>query len=489
MNTMNTKVGILGAGLSGVLMGMQLRRAGIDDFVIYEKESDVGGTWLCNTYPGLHCDVPSHLYSYSFEPNPDWSTVHASQPEIQAYIRACAEKYDLIGKIRFGVCVDEAYYDDAMGTWRLTTADGETIEHRALVSATGGLTEPNLPQIEGLDEFEGPTWHSGAWRDDVDMSDKRVAVIGSAASAVQVVPEVANRAKELHVFQRSPNWVMPRNNVPYTEEQKAAFRKSAAQRAHWRELYRRSLYMYRVTHKDPRMIKFFRETVLHQMRKVIDDPALIEALTPDYDPGCKRIVVSDDYYPALAKEHVHLHPHAVTALTATGVVAAGGAQTDVDIVIFCTGYKLGARADGGPAVEVYGRNGQRLLATLAKRAEAFRGIAVPGFPNYFTVCGINGVAAYTSLILSGEIQTEHIAQRIKDLVEGRIKSIEAKADVTREYNDLIQAELQTMSWTGPCTNFYRDRTGRVVSFYPGTLGRMRREMRHIDNDDYAMEMF
>jgi len=489
MSTVKIKVGIMGAGLTGVLMGMQLRRAGIDDFVIYEKESDVGGTWLRNTYPGLHCDVPSHLYSYSFAPNPDWSTVHASQAEIQAYIRTCAEKYGLIEKIRFGVSVDEARYDEATATWRITTKDGETIEHRALVSATGGLTEPNLPQIDGLDAFEGPSWHSGAWRDDVDMSDKRVAVIGSAASAVQVVPEVANRAKELHVFQRSPNWVMPRNNAPYTEEQKAAFRQESAQRAHWIDLYRASLYMYRVTHKDPQMIEYFRQTVLHQMRQAIDDPAIIEALTPDYDPGCKRIVVSDEYYPAIGKEHVHLHPHAVTALTKSGVVAADGSQSEVDIVIFCTGYKLGARADDSPAVLVYGRNEQWLLAAFAKRAESYRGIMVPGFPNYFTVCGINGVAAYTSLILSGEIQTEHIAQRIKDLVEDRIKSIEPKADATREYNDLIQAELQTMSWTGPCTNFYRDRTGNVVSFFPGTLGRMRRELRHVDNNEYATEMF
>ena len=479
----------MGAGLTGVLMGMQLRRAGIDDFVIYEKESDVGGTWLRNTYPGLHCDVPSHLYSYSFAPNPNWSTVHASQAEIQAYIRTCAEKYGLIDKIRFGIKINEARYDDATATWCLITEDGETINHRALVSATGGLTEPNLPQIDGFDVFEGPNWHSGAWRDDVDMSDKRIAVIGSAASAVQVVPEVANRAKELHVFQRSPNWVMPRNNAPYTAEQKAAFRKGAALRAHWRELYRHSLYMYRVTHKDPRMIEFFRQTVLHQMREAIDDPALIDALTPDYDPGCKRIVVSDEYYPALAKAHVHLHPHAVTALTKSGVIAADGSRTEVDIVVFCTGYKLGARADNSPSVQVYGRNGEWLLAELARRAEAYRGIMIPGFPNYFTVCGINGVAAYTSLILSGEIQTEHIAQRIKDLAEGPVKSVEPKADATREYNDLIQAELQTMSWTGPCANFYRDRTGRVVSFFPGTLGRMRREMRHIDNNDYAIEMF
>ena len=205
-------IGILGAGLSGIGMGMQLKARGIDDFVIYEKQPDVGGTWLRNTYPGLHCDVPSHLYAYTIAPNPDWSTKYASQPEIQAYIRGCAERHDILRHIRFNADMVTARYDSTGGVWNLEDATGASAQHRLLIAATGRLTEPNIPDIKGLDMFAGPTWHSGAWRDDVDLAGKRVAVVGTAASAVQVVPEVARRAPEVVVFQRSPNWVMPRTH-------------------------------------------------------------------------------------------------------------------------------------------------------------------------------------------------------------------------------------------------------------------------------------
>ena len=301
-------IGIVGAGISGVLMGMQLRRAGLDDFVVYEKASDVGGTWLVNTYPGLHCDVPSHLYSYTFEPNPDWSKVHASRAEIQAYVRACAEKYDLIGRTRFDTTLDQARYDAAEGAWTVESATGERASHRILVSATGGLTAPRIPRIEGRETFAGLAWHAGAWRHDVDLSESQVAVIGTAASAVQVVPEVADRARRVTVFQRSPNWVMPRRNRPYTDGEKDAFREGAAQRRVWRKQYRRTLTNYRAFQRRPNAIKKLREIGIRHIRRAIDDPLLEAAVTPDYDPGCKRIVVSDEYYPRAREVTCRSHP-------------------------------------------------------------------------------------------------------------------------------------------------------------------------------------
>ncbi|MEQ9451140.1 MAG: NAD(P)/FAD-dependent oxidoreductase [Pseudomonadales bacterium] len=481
-------MGVLGAGLSGVLMGMQLKRAGYDDFVIYEKAEDVGGTWLRNTWPGLHCDVPSHLYCYSFEPNPDWSMSYAGQPEIQAYIRSCAEKYGLLEHLEFGACVDKASYDEDQGVWIIETASGESHQHRVLVSATGGLTEPNFPPIEGLAEFSGLSWHSGAWRHDVDLSGLRVAIVGSAASAITVVPEVVKHAREAYVFQRSPNWVMPRNNVTFSAEQKEAFKDKAVHGKYWRQLYRGSTLMYRTFLRDEDAIDTMRRVGMKHMRTAIDDPELIKSLTPDYEPGCKRIVVSDDYYPALAQTHAHLIPHAVSGLSPTGVIAVDGSETPVDVVIFCTGYKLGGRADGKPAIEVYGRSGKRLAAALAQRPESYRGVAVPGFPNYFTVCGINGVAAYTSLFYSAEICTEFITKRVGEIVCGDLKSMEVEAEETRRYNEEIQSRLQEMSWaTGQCTNFYRDSTGRVLSFHPNTLGRMRRELREVGSRDFILE--
>ena len=363
-------IGILGAGISGVLMGMLYRRAGMDDFVIHEKLPDYGGTWLRNTYPGLCCDVPSHLYSYSFEPNPDWSRLYASQPEIQRYIRACAERHDLPERTRFRAGVETACFDEDSGTWLLEDADGRRTRHRVLVAATGGLTAPRFPKIAGYDDFEGAFWHSGGWRGDVDLAGKRVAVVGSAASAVQVVPEVARRAARLTVFQRSPNWIVPRGNRLYTTAEKAAFRDRAAWRRHWRELHRRSLLLHRVFHRRPDAQAELRRLCLEPMRAAIADPALREALTPDYEPGCKRILFSDDYYSALARDHVTLVPRGVKRLSRKGVVDAAGEEHPADIVIFCTGYRLGGREDGSPAVEVYGRGGRRLADAIGERPEA-----------------------------------------------------------------------------------------------------------------------
>ncbi|MEA3214755.1 MAG: hypothetical protein QOJ19_911, partial [Acidimicrobiia bacterium] len=448
-------VGILGAGLSGVLMAMQLRRAGVDAFTIYEKQPDVGGTWLRNRYPGLHCDIPAHLYSYSFEPNPNWSMVYAGQPEIQAYIRSCAEKYNLVEHLRPDTCVEAARYDEDRARWALELASGEEATHRMVVSATGGLTEARLPRIPGLDTFAGPMWHSASWRDDVDLKGQRVAVIGSAASAVQVVPEVARRAAEVVVFSRTPNWVMPRGNRHYTQEEQEAARSDAAMRRIRRHQYREAMLWYGAYRKNASAIKQLREICLANLHGAIDDPVLIEALTPDYEPGCKRILVSDDYYPALAQDHVQLIPHGVEALTADSIVASDGSKTPVDVVIFSTGYRLGGRAEGGPALHVFGRAGQRLSEALGRQPEAYRGIAIPGFPNYFTICGVNGTVAYGSLIASAEVQTEVIARWAGRLLDGDVHSVEVRADASKEFNKGIQAELQNMSWTGDCPNFYR----------------------------------
>ncbi|MGF1595721.1 MAG: flavin-containing monooxygenase [Acidimicrobiales bacterium] len=485
-----TAVGVLGAGLSGLAMGIELKRAGLDDFVIYDKQHDVGGTWLRNTYPGLHCDIPSHLYCYSFEPNPDWSMVYAGRAEIQAYLRTCAERWGLVDHIRFGTDVTAARYDEVEGRWALETADGEVVEHRVVVAATGGLTEPRYPRIEGLDRFEGPLWHAGAWRHDIDLAGRRVAVVGSAASAVQVVPAVADRAAEVVVFSRTPNWVMPRHNRAYGDEEKERLRSDPEA---WRRLrraqYRRSLLWQRAFKRHRWAIDELRRLGLANLRSAIDDPALIAALTPDYDPGCKRILVSDEYYPALARHHVRLVPRGVAALTPTSVVADDGTEAEVDAVVFCTGYRLGGRADGRPALDVIGPGGRELRRALAERPEAYRGIAVPGFPNYFTVCGINGAVAYAPVFLSAELETALIARLARRIVDEDLRSLEARADVTSRYSDEIQRELQDMSWTGACTNFYTDATGRVLSFFPGTVGRLRRELRSVELDDFAVERF
>ena len=484
-----TMVGILGAGIAGVAMGMQLRRAGIDDFTIYEKNPDVGGAWYRNTWPGLHCDVPSHLYCYSFEPNPDWSMVYSGQAEIQAYIRACAEKYELLDHIRFETTVDAARFDETSGTWALETADSANHTHRLLIGATGGLAEPNLPRIDGYDTFEGEWWHSGSWRNDIDLTGKRVAAVGSAASAVTVVPTVADQADEVFVFSRSPNWVVPRRNKFYSNDEKAAFAAADDElRRVRRRYYRNSLLMYRAFKRHERAIATLRRLGMKNLRSAIDDPALIDVLTPDFDPGCKRILVSDDYYPALAEPHVYLIPEGVVGLSAAGVVAADESETQVDVVIFCTGYAPGTPERRRVALDVVGLGGRSLSTALAAAPEVYRGMAIPGFPNYFTVCGINGVVSYASYFDTVELETGYLARWAQRFAEGDVASVEARADLTHEYNEVIQAELQQMSWTGNCTNFYKNREGRILSFFPGTVGRMRRELSDLGESDYSITL-
>ncbi len=470
-------------------MGMQLQRVGVTDVVIYERQADVGGTWLRNTYPGLHCDIPSHLYSYSFEPNPDWSMVYAPQTEIQAYIRSCAERHGLIKAIRFGTTVETARWDAAEARWELEiTPPGDltgtaVASHRVLIGATGGLTEPRLPRIEGIGTFAGPMWHSGSWRDDVDLSGLTVAVVGSAASAVQVVPEVAKRAGSVTVFSRTPNWVMPRNNRRYRPEERHAFHQDDAVHKVRRRQYRDALLWHRAFSRHPGAVEELRRRGLDHLHAAISDPEMIAALTPDYEPGCRRILVSDEYYPTLAQPHVTLVPQGVTALVADAVVAADGSRHRADVVIFCTGYRLGGREDGRPAVELLGREGRRLIDVLRASPQAYRGLAVPGFPNYFTLPGLNGVVGYGAVIASAEVASERIATETVRLVSGACRTVEARAEATARFNAAIQDELAAMSWAGACSNFYLDATGRNVTFFPGTLGRMRRELRRFDGAD------
>ncbi|MDA3041022.1 MAG: NAD(P)/FAD-dependent oxidoreductase [Actinomycetota bacterium] len=494
MTSVGSTVGILGGGLSGLLMGMQLKRAGIDDFTIYERQSDVGGTWLRNPYPGLHCDIPSHLYSYTFEPNPDWSMVYAGHAEIQTYLRACAEKYGLLAHLRLDTSVETARYSEADGSWDLAYVRAgdvapATVSHRLLVSATGGLTEPRIPGIAGRDRFLGVQWHSAAWRHDVDLTGLRVAVVGSAASAVQVVPQIAGQAASVTVYSRTPNWVVPRNNRLYSDAERAALSDADVLRRVRRRQYKESLLWFQAAQKVPEAMDTLRQRTFSNLRASISDPELVAALTPDYDPGCKRILVSDDFYAALALPHVRLVPKGVASLTESTVVDVDGDETEVDAVIFCTGYRLGSRADGRPAVAVTGRGDISLTEYLGERVRGYRGFATPGFPNYFTVCGINGSVGYTAVFAAAELHTETIAGMLERFIERPdLLSVEVRTEAADHYTDAVQAELATMSWSGDCPNFYRDAQGRIVSFYPGTIGRMRRELRAMDLDDFIFEV-
>ncbi|MGH1493917.1 MAG: flavin-containing monooxygenase, partial [Acidimicrobiales bacterium] len=314
----------------------------------------------------------------------------------------------------------------------------------------------------------------------------RVAIVGSAASAVQVVPEVAKLAAEVTVYSRTPNWVMPRHNRAYLDSEKHAMRTAEGWHRVRRHQYRSTLLWQQAFEKRAAAVAELRAGVMGHMTDAIDDPELIAALTPNYEPGCKRILVSDDYYPALALDHVTLIPHGVEALTDSTVIATDGSETAVDVVILCTGYRLGGRSDGRPAAEIYGRGGDDLRSTFARAPEAYRSVAVPGFPNYFIVGGINGSPGHAPVFLNSELQTDYIARWIERLASEDLASIEVRLDATRDYSASIQAELQQMSWAGDCPGWYRDKQGRILPFFPGSWARMRRELRDLRDEDFLL---
>ncbi len=480
-------VGVLGAGVAGIAVGMAMRAAGIEDVVLYDRNDDVGGLWHTTDYPGLCCDIPSHLFSYTADPNPAWSHRYATGAEIAAYLQSCADRWGLRERTRFATTVERASFDVAAGEWVLELADGGTARHRVLVSATGGLTAPSIPRLDGLDRFEGTWWHASRWRHDVPLAGRSVAVVGSAASAVQVVPAVADVAGSVTVYARTPNWVVPRGNSPYEEPDRRSFGDDAERRRHWRALYRESLLWHRVFDRRPAAVAELRSAALGNLHAHITDPALRAALTPDFDPGCKRILVSDGYFPALARPHVRLVPRGVVGMTATGVVDTAGEEIPAEVVVFCTGYRLGARDDGRPTVDVVAPDGRSFRAAMAARPEAYLGVAVPGFPNYFVVGGVNGSSGYGPFFLTAEIAAEFIARQTVRLVRDDLRRLEVRAEVTERYNEEIQRRLSTMSWTGDCPNFYRDATGRIVSFFPGTFGELRRRCRTAVDEDFIVE--
>lgn len=476
------RVAVLGAGVSGILMAIKLLKAGIRTFVVFERADAVGGTWQQHTYPGLCCDVPSHVYSYSFALNPDWSRIFPEQAELRDYFHRCAHEFGVLPFVRLSTPVAAARFDEADGTWTIELANGEKATFDFVISALGFLNKPELPDIPGRESFRGPSWHSAHWDGTVDLANKRVVVVGSAASAVQIVPEVAKVAAHVSVFQRTPNWIVPRRNMPYTEAQKERFRKFPA----LMRLHRWLLYLY--SHQllagflgNRRILDRMRAEALAHMHAHIHDPAMRKALTPSFEPGCKRMLVTDDFYPALLRSNVELITAGIERIDEDAVVTREGRRVPADVIIFCTGYKMPNYA--GP-VPVEGRDGKTLAAHMDRFPEAYRGVAVPGFPNFFMINGPNGPLGYTSVIMPAEIQTSYIIRMIKRSRDRGLRWIDVKESVSRRYNDQIQAKLRKSSLGGDCLSYYHDTQGRVWTFYPGSAHRMWWEFRHCGLSDY-----
>ena len=471
--TRHRKVVIIGGGFSGIGLGQGLKKSHFTDFVILERSADVGGVWNLNTYPGCTCDVPSHLYSFSFAPNPDWSSTYSPQPEIRQYLQTCIDQFGLRPHLRTGVDVTGAAWNEAAQLWEIETSEGLWTAN-VLVSAVGPLTEPKLPDVPGIEKFQGKLMHSARWDNDCDLTGKRVASIGTGASAIQYVPRIADRVGELFVFQRSAPWIMPHDKRPITDAERAKFRKNPkAQKRERDKVYLQKEILVLGFAKRPKLMKLIEKLSRKHMESQVANPELRRALSPDFLLGCKRIVPSNEWYPALQKPRVTLVPKALAEIRENSVVDADGVEREVDTIIFATGFHV---ADIPFADKVRGRNGEVMTVHWKGSPRAYLGASVPGFPNFFMFLGPNTGLGHSSMVYMIEAQVAHITGAIRALDTSGATAIEVDQQVHDAYNRQIDAKLATSVWElGGCTSFYQDVNGRNASIYPDWTFKFRRD--------------
>jgi len=462
------RIGIIGAGPGGICTGIQLLERGIDSFTIFERAPGVGGTWYHNSYPGLACDIPSCLYSFSFEPKYDWSRPYGTQPEIRAYFEHCVEKYGLTPHLRLGTAVSAARWDDDDAVWHVETTGPEpgaaaTHDVDVLVGAVGMFGDIHLPDIPGLERFTGTMFHSARWDHDHDLTGERVAVIGSAASAVQLVPEIAARVGRLFVFQRSPEWVLPKEDTPYTAEQLEQLRADPGLLAAMRkEAFER--IDPNLTFSDPARVREFEGYGRTNIAQVAD-PELRARLTPDFPHGCKRPLMSNEWYPTFNRDNVELVTDPITAITANGVLTADGTERAVDTIVLATGFETTKYLS---TIEVTGRDGVRLADAWRDGAQAYLGITTTGFPNLFMLYGPN--TNNGSILFMIECQVAYVMRQLARLDEENLAWIDVRREAMEAYNDELQRTLDgVVVWNSSCNNYYRGPSGRIVTQWPDSM--------------------
>jgi cation diffusion facilitator CzcD-associated flavoprotein CzcO len=458
-------IAIVGSGFSGIAMGVALRRAGIDSFTILEKAGDIGGTWRDNTYPGAACDVPSHLYCYSFEPKPDWSRSFSPQQEIQEYLRHCVAKYDLAKHIRFQCEVTGAEFDEASGTWTLRIAGREPLRARAVVLGNGALHVPAYPELEGRASFEGRLFHSAKWDHDFDLRGKRVAVIGTGASAIQFVPEIAPEVEKLQVFQRTAPWIAPKPDHAIGGFAQRLYR--WLRPVHW--LHRAWLYWMMEFRAigfvvDVRLLKFLELLLRRHLAAEVEDRALRAKLTPSYTLGCKRILLSNDYFAALQRPNVELVTAPIERLTPKGIQTRDGVEHPADAIICGTGFSVG---DFLVHLPIVGRGGRTLQQAIAERSGHYLGVTVRGFPNLYLMMGPNTGLGHNSMIFMIEAQAHLALQAIHTLREKKLAFLDVRESAQREFTDDLQAHLHRTVWSsGGCKSWYLEADGYNKTLWP-----------------------
>ncbi|HET6625774.1 MAG TPA: NAD(P)/FAD-dependent oxidoreductase [Nocardioidaceae bacterium] len=474
---------VVGAGFGGLGMAIRLRRRGDRDFLVVDRGDDVGGTWRDNTYPGAACDVPSQLYSFSFAPNPEWSRSFSPQPEIQAYLRRVAADAGVLENFRFGVSFEDATWDAEAQVWRVGTSLG-SLTADVLVTASGGLSEPKLPDIDGLDSFAGEVFHSARWNHDYDLTGKRVAVIGTGASAIQIVPEIAEQVSHLDVYQRTAPWVMPRRDRPYSALERFGFRHLPG----LQRLYRTAIYWGRETFVpgftvNPKLAAPAKKLALANIARAIDDPVMRTVVTPTFEIGCKRILISNDWYPALTRAHVDLVTDRIAKVTPRGIVTTDGVEREVDALVVATGFHT---TEQPIAEHITGRTGETLAQTWDRDGmAAYKGTTVHGFPNLFQIIGPNTGLGHSSMVFVIESQIAYILDALATMRRSGVTALEPKPTAQQRWNTDLQRRLRRSVWnTGGCSSWYLDEHGRNTTLWPRTTFTLRRLLARFDTEQY-----
>jgi cation diffusion facilitator CzcD-associated flavoprotein CzcO len=478
------EVAIVGAGFGGLGMAIKLKQDGIDDFVVIERGDDVGGTWWANSYPGAQCDVPSNLYSFSFAPNPDWTRAYPLRDEIQAYLRDCAERYGVAPHMRLGCELLGATWVAPEQRWQLETSDGP-LAARVLVAAPGLLSEPYAPTLPGLDRFAGNVFHTARWDHGDDLTGKRVAVIGTGASAVQVVPAIQPRVGKLTLFQRTPPWVAPHMDSEVTPRMREAYRRLPA----LQKLSRAMIYslielvLAPGMTRDTRLLKPAELIVRLKRRREVPDPELRRRLTPAYPLGCKRIVFSNAWYPALQAPNVDLVTAGIEGLREHSIVDRDGVEHEIDTLILATGF---TPAELPIAARIHGSDGRSLAETWDGSPQAYLGTTVTGFPNLLFLYGPNVNLGHTSIVYMLESQLAYAIDGLRTMRRLGAAEFEVRPEVQEAYNEEIQQRLADTIWSTGCSSWYIDRNGRNSIMWPGFTFEYRRRTRRFDAEAYRL---
>ncbi|MCW3128330.1 MAG: 4-hydroxyacetophenone monooxygenase [Bacteroidetes bacterium] len=478
---------IVGAGFSGLCMAIRLQAAGMDDFLILERNDALGGTWYDNAYPGAACDVESHLYSFSFEPNAAWSRQFSPQQEILQYMEHCTDKYHLRSKIQLNINVTGAVFDEASALWQVTTEAGHAFSARFIISCSGGLSQPAYPHIEGIGSFAGKMFHSARWDQDYDISGRKVAVIGTGASAIQIVPAIVDSVQELVLFQRTPPWVIPKPDKPISAFRRGMYKRFAFMRA----LYRFRLYwMHELTAigfvVNTGLLRLFTKIAARFIRKSVKDEALRAKVTPKYVIGCKRILLSNDYYPALQKPNVSVVVDGIKEINAKGILTRDGVQHDVDAIILATGFQA---SENVSRFAVRGLAGLDLNESWRNGAEAYLGTSVAGFPNMFLVVGPNTGLGHSSMILMIEAQVNYIMQALQEVQKQKARYVVVKKEAQQKFNEVLQADLARSIWqSGGCHSWYQTKDGKNVTLWPGFTFTFMKKTKRFELEKYDVSL-